>query len=137
VIVHAGVFDDVQEAANAWRALVGDTAQGARPERVETTERLLCLAYCDSGEDILRGTESRAVLDNWFQARRRIHDLGEALRRRGMSLPAAQSLHHNLDTDPMAEAFTGWYVHRHGSKPEPEVVGALAEEWMEGALPDT
>ncbi|MBV9010592.1 MAG: hypothetical protein JO272_00850 [Pseudonocardiales bacterium] len=136
-IVHAGVFDDVQEAASAWRALVGDTAQGARPERIETTERLLCLVHCDSEEDVLRGTESRAVLDNWFRARRRIHDLAEALRKRGMSLPAARSLYHNLDTDPMAKAFTGWYVQRHGSEPDPEVVDALVEEWMEGALPDT
>jgi hypothetical protein len=136
-IVHAGVFDDVQQAATAWRARVGDTAQSARPERVETAERLLCLAHCDSGEEMLRGSESRMVLDNWFRARRRIHDLADALRRRGMSLPAARSLHHDLDTDPMVEAFTGWYVRRHGAEPDPEVVGALAEEWMEGALPDT
>jgi hypothetical protein len=136
-IVHAGVFDDVQEAASAWRALVGDMAASARPERVETTERLLCLVHCDSEEDILRGTESRAVLDNWFRAPRRIHDLAEALRKRGMSLPAARSLYQDLDTDSMAEAFTGWYVQRHGSQPDPEAVGALAEEWMEGALPDT
>jgi hypothetical protein len=136
-IVHAGVFDDVAEAATAWRALVGDTAESARPERVETAERLLCLVYCDSGEDILRGSESRTVLDNWFRARRRIHDLADALRRRGMSLPTARSLYHDLDTDPMAAAFTGWHVRRHGTEPDPEAVGALAEEWMEGALPDT
>jgi len=136
-IVHAGVFDDVQQAATAWRARVGDTAESARPERVETAERLFCLAHCDSGEEMLRGSESRTVLDNWFRARRRIHDLADALRRRGMSLPAARSLYHDLDTDPMVEAFTGWYVRRHGAEPDPEVVGALAEEWMEGALPDT
>jgi hypothetical protein len=106
-IVHAEVFDDVRQAATAWRALVGDTAQSARPERVETTERLLCLVHCDSGEDILRGTESRTVLHNWFRARRRIHDLAEALERRGMSLPAARSLYHDLNPVPMAEAFIG------------------------------
>jgi hypothetical protein len=136
-IVHAGVFDDVQSAATAWRTLVGDTAASARPERIETAERLLCLVYCDSGEDILRGTESRTVLDNWFRTRRRIHDLADALRRRGMPLPTARSLYHDLDTDPMAEAFTAWHVRRHGTKPDPEVVGALAEEWMEGTLPET
>jgi hypothetical protein len=136
-IVHAGVFDDVQQAATAWRALVGDTANSARPQRVETAERLLCLVHCDLGEEILRGTESRTVLDNWFRVRRRIHDLAEALRRRGMPLPAARSLYHDLDTDPMAAAFTGWHVRRHGTEPDPEAVGALAEEWMEGALPDT
>jgi hypothetical protein len=63
-IVHAGVFDDVQQAATAWRAMVGDTAEDARPERVETADRLLCLVHCDSGEEILRGTQSRTVLDN-------------------------------------------------------------------------
>jgi hypothetical protein len=136
-IVHAGVFDDVQQAATAWRALVGDTAQSAKPERVETAERLLCLVHCDSGEEILRGTESQTVLDNWFRARRRICNLAEALRRRGMSLPAARSLYHDLDTDPMAAAFTGWHVHRHGSEPDPEAVGALAQQWVEGTLPDT
>ncbi|MGH3788900.1 MAG: hypothetical protein ACRDRG_20650 [Pseudonocardiaceae bacterium] len=136
-IVHAGVFDDVQQAATAWRAMVGDTAEDARPERVETAERLLCLVHCDSGAEILRGTESRTVLDNWFRARRRIHDLADALRRQGMPLPAARSLYYDLHTDPMAEAFTGWHVRRHGIEPDPEAVGALAQEWMEGALPET
>jgi hypothetical protein len=136
-IVHAGVFDDVQQAATAWRAMVGDTAEDARPERVETADRLLCLVHCDSGEEILRGTQSRTVLDNWFRARRRIHDLAEALRKRGMPLPAARSLYHDLDTDPMASAFTSWHVQRHGSEPDPEAVGALAQEWMKGTLPDT
>ncbi|MFZ0118196.1 MAG: hypothetical protein WBR33_08260 [Pseudonocardiaceae bacterium] len=136
-IAHAGVFDDVPQAATAWRALVGDTADSAQPERVETAERLLCLVHCDSEEEILRGTESRTLLDNWFRVRRRIHDLAEALRRRGMSLPAARSLYHDLDTDPTTAAFTGWHVRRHGTEPDPEVVDALAQEWMEGTLPDT
>ncbi|MGH3802068.1 MAG: hypothetical protein ACRDTD_18425, partial [Pseudonocardiaceae bacterium] len=136
-IVHAGVFDDVAQAASAWRALVGDTAEDARPERVESADRLLCLVHCDSGEDILRGFESRTVLDNWFRARRRIHDLADALRKQGMPLPEAKSLYHGLDTDPMAKAFTGWHVRRHGTEPDPEAVDALAEEWMEGTLPDT
>lgn len=136
-IVHAGVFDDVTQAATAWRALVGDTAHSAQPQRVETAQRLLCLVHCDSEEETLRGTESRTMLDNWFRARRRIHDLAEALRKRGMSLPTARSLYRDLDTDPMERAFTGWYVQRHGTEPDPEAVGALAEEWMEGALPDT
>ncbi len=136
-IVHAGVFDDVQQAATAWRALVGDTAGNARPERVETAERLLCLVHYDLGEDILRGSESRTVLDNWFRVRRRVHDLAEALRKQGMPLPTALSLYHDLDPDPMAAAFTRWHVQRHGSEPDPEAVDALAQEWMEGALPDT
>ena len=91
-IAHAGVFDDVPQAATTWRAMVGETAQNAWPQRVETAERLLCLVHCESGEDTLRGSESRTVLDNWFRARRRIHDLAETLRKRGMPLPAARSL---------------------------------------------
>ncbi|MDQ2790237.1 MAG: hypothetical protein DLM60_18135 [Pseudonocardiales bacterium] len=86
---------------------------------------------------MLRGTESRTVLDNWFRARRRIHDLADALRKRGVSLPEARSLYHDLDTDPMAAAFTGWHMRRLGIEPDPEAVDALAREWMEGTLPDT
>ncbi|MGH3573557.1 MAG: hypothetical protein ACRDUW_17305, partial [Pseudonocardiaceae bacterium] len=41
-IAHAGVFDDVPQAATAWRALVGDMADSAQPERVETAERERC-----------------------------------------------------------------------------------------------
>lgn len=77
------------------------------------------------------------MLDNWFRARRQSHDLAEALRQRGMPLPAARSLYHDLDPAPMAEAFTGWYAQRHGTEPDPEAVGALAEEWMEGTLLET
>jgi hypothetical protein len=136
-LAHAGVFDDVVQAATAWRAQVGETAQGAQPERVESAQRLLCLVHWDSGEEALKGIESQTVMDNWFRARRRTHDLAEALRKRGMPLPRAQSLYRELDTEPMAAAFTGWYVRRRGSEPDPEGVGALAEEWMEGTLPDT
>jgi hypothetical protein len=42
-----------------------------------------------------------------------------------------------LTEDPMAAAFTGWYVRRHGTEPDPEAVGVPAQEWMEGTLPDT
>ncbi len=136
-VVHAGVFDAVQQAATAWQPLVGETAQDTQPQRVETAERLLCLAYCDSGEDRLRGHESRVVMDNWFRTRRRIHDLAEALRKRGMPLPEARSLYRDLDPDPMAAAFTGWHVRRHGTTPAPEAADALALEWLEGTLPDT
>jgi hypothetical protein len=124
-----------RRSPRAWRAPVGGTAQSARLERIETAQRLLCLVHCNCGEEVLRGSESRTVLDNWFRARRRIHDLAEALRKRGMPLPAARSLYHDLDTDPMAAAFTGWYVQRHGSEPDREAVGALAQEWMEAPCP--
>jgi hypothetical protein len=136
-LASAGVFDHAEQAAAAWRALAGEAAGGARLSPVETAERLDCLVHLDTGEALLNGSESRAVMDNWFRANRRHHDLADALRKRGMPLPAAASLYQGVDTAPMTEAFTGWYLRRHGSAPDPEVVGAVAGEWLQGALPGT
>jgi hypothetical protein len=136
-LVNAGAFDEVAQAAAAWRAMVGDTADGARPSPVDAADRLECLVHWDAGEAVLRGTESDAALDNWFRARRRVHDVADALRRRGMPLPRARSLYHDRDTTPTAEAFTAWHVARDGTEPDPAVVDALATEWLEGCLPGT
>lgn len=136
-LADAGVFDDVDQAAATWRAVQGEAAAGALPSLVEMAERLYCLAYLDAGEEILIGSEPRAVMDNWFRARRRIHDLAEVLGKRGTPLPETKSLFRGIDTTPMEEAFTGWYERRHGTAPDPEVVGAVAEEWLEGTLPGT
>ncbi len=136
-LASAGVFDDVEQAATAWRALVGEVGDGARPSPVETSDRLVCLGHWDDGEESLSGNESRAVMDNWFRARRRHHDLAAALRKRGTPLPHAKSLYHDIDIAPMAEAFTDWYARRHGTKPDPDVVDAVAYEWCEGTLPGT
>jgi hypothetical protein len=79
------------------------------------------------------------VTDNWFRARRRIHDLAHALRQRGMALPEARNLFRDVDVAPAAEAFTAWYraAHRTDPDPDPEAVDAVAAEWLEGALPGT
>ena len=136
-LVGAGVFDDVEQAAVVWRATVGDAADHAHPAPIVTGDQLSCLIHCRTGEDMVQGTEPRAVMDNWFRARRRTHDLVQALRKRGMSLPEARNLFRDVDTEPTAEAFTAWYRAAHGTEPDPEVVDALAAEWLEGALPGT
>jgi hypothetical protein len=136
-LVQTGVFNDVQEAAASWRATVGDAADHATPAPVETADQLSYLVHCQTGEDMIKGTESRAVADNWFRARRRTHDLAQALRRRGIGLPEARNLFDDVDTEPMAQAFTAWYRTAHGTQPDPEAVDALAAEWLEGALPGT
>jgi hypothetical protein len=136
-LVSAGVFDGVEEAAATWRARVGDAADHATPGPVETTEQLSCLVHCDIGEGMIKGTESQGVTDNWFRSRRRTQDLAQALRRRGMALPAARSLFGDIDIEPMAEAFIAWHRTRHGTEPDPEAVDALAAEWLEGSLPGT
>jgi hypothetical protein len=136
-LVSAGAFDDMAQAAAAWRELAGEAAANAQPSPVEMADRLYCLVHLELGEELLDGSEPRTVLDNWFRANRRHIDLADALRRRGMPLPEAKSLYHDLDTARMAEQFAAWHLRRHGSTPDPEVAEVLAEIWLEGALPAT
>jgi hypothetical protein len=136
-LVGAGVFDDVEQAAAAWRAQVGDAARNARPLPIESTERLLPLVHSGSNEDIVSGNESRAITDNWFRVHRRVHELGEALRKRGSAPPVAQSLFHNLDTEAMSKAFSDWYERRNGAAADLPAVEALAQDWVEGVLPES
>jgi hypothetical protein len=136
-LVGAGIFDDVAQAAATWRATVGDAADHTNPTPVVTGDQLSCLVHCQTGEDMVKGTEPRAVMDNWFRARRRSHDLVQALRKRGVTLPEARSLFRDVDTEPMVEAFTVWSRTAHGTEPDPEAVDALAAEWLEGTLPGT
>lgn len=136
-LVDAGVFDDTEQAATAWRAKVGDTAEDARAEPVEDPNELLCLVHCDVGDEFTMGKESRAVMDNWFRAQRRIHDLATALRMRGMPMPAAESLYHEVDTTLLTAEFAAWHADRNGAQPDPEAADELATEWMNGAIPET
>lgn len=129
----AGDFDDVDTAAAAWRETVGDAAGEAPPQPVENAEELLCLAHLDVGDEMVMGDEPRVVMDNWFRAQRRVHDLFAVIG----PASAAESLYHDIDITPMTEQFTSWYTERHGSAPNAESVEALATEWMEGALPET
>ncbi len=137
ILANAGVYDDVAQAAAAWRTLVGEAAHDAAVQAVPASEELACLVHCDNGAELLRGDESRSVMDNWFRAPRRVHDLAEALRKRGRPLPVAHSLYRDVDTEPTIAAFTAWYTDRHGGAPDPDAVDELAAEWLEGCLPGT
>lgn len=137
-LIDPAVFDDVEQAADAWRTQVGDTADNARLDLVETPDDLLPLFQLELDDRALTGSESRAAMDNWFRVNCRIFDVVEAWNSRGMSLPEIQNLYHDIDTDPMMEEFGEWYRLRNDdSEPDLEAVGALAEEWMEGTLPAT
>lgn len=83
-------YDDVQQAAAAWRAAVGEAAAGSEPQPLAGagTEALRCLTEVDLTEVTMRGTETRAVWNEWFRALRRVHDVSDALERQGCSLPA-------------------------------------------------
>ncbi|WP_157849680.1 MULTISPECIES: hypothetical protein [Streptomyces] len=139
VLAGGGTFDDVQQAAAAWRTAVGAAAIDCVPQPLDKahTEALRCLIEVDLSEITIRGTESRAVWDEWFRALRRIHDLSNALQRHGSSLPTPLSLYQDIDVTPTVEAFSAWLRHEHGKEPDPEAVEALVGEWLEGALPDT
>jgi hypothetical protein len=140
-LVDGRVFGEVGEAAAAWREGVGDVAAAAVPAPVAdagAASELQCLVYCDVGGKLgVRGTESRAMLDNWFRGRRRLHDLAGALKRSRMPLPEPRNLYHDTDAAAMTAEFTAWYRDRLGSDADPEAVTALAFEWIEGAMPGT
>jgi hypothetical protein len=133
-LVGAGVFDDVDQAAAAWLASVGDAAGETAPQVVADPRELLCLVHCDIGDEMaIFGDEPRVVMDNWFRGQRRHHELAEALRKRGMPLPAAESLYHDIDAASMIEEFTAWYT----GTPDTEALAELAAEWLEGSIPET
>jgi hypothetical protein len=133
----AGVFDDLEQAALAWRGAVGESADSVRPQPVTVAEDLLCLSHLDRDERAVTGEESPNVMDNWFRAERRLHDLAAALKERGIPLPRGTSLYHDLDISVLAQPFTAWYADAHGRAPNSEAVAALADEWMEGTLPES
>jgi hypothetical protein len=136
-LADAGTYSDLDAAAQAWRGLVGAAAGDAKPEPVIDADALACLVYWETGEMHVTGSETRAVMDNWLRARRRAEDLADALQQRSVALPPAKNLYADIDTEPTVDAFTQWYAARHGTPPDGEVVGALAYEWLEGAMPGT
>lgn len=136
VLAGAGVFDDVELAAAAWRDQVGASAEGLTPVPA-TAELLACLVNCEHGEEFVNGSESRTQMDNWFRGPRRIHEIIGSLHERGADLPEYNPRYHDIDVAPMTEPFSRWYAERHGHTPDTEAVGALAEEWLEGMLPGT
>jgi len=138
VLADAGIFDDVQQATTAWREAVGDSAESAQPQPVTDPDQMLCLVELDpAGEFGVRGDEPRSVIDNWFRADCRIRELHEGMRKKGMPLPTATNLYRDLDITVMTRPFTDWYAATGADEPNPESVDALAEEWMEGTLPET
>ncbi|MGW2938207.1 hypothetical protein ACWDA7_41930 [Streptomyces sp. NPDC001156] len=139
VLAGGGTYDDVEQAATAWRAAVGTAAAEAVPEPLAQarTEALRCLTEVDLTEISILGTEPRVVWDEWFRALRRIHDVSAALERRGRSLPAAIDLYRDVDVTPTLDAFTAWLRQKQSAAVEEEIVEALVDEWLAGVLPDT
>src|SRR5262249_23367426 len=136
-LANAGVYDDVAQAAAAWRTHIGTAAGTADPSPVRRSKELQLLARWHSYGDMLSGNESDAVLDNWFRARRRFHDLAHALGVQGRPLPAVRGLPDVGDAAPVAGASPAGSGAGPGPPPNPEAAYALAEEWLETCLPGT
>lgn len=132
-----GVFDGLEQAAAAWREPLGEAAAGVVPTPVDSSERLLCLAYADEGQEYLDGDESQPLLENVLRMNRRIYELQKVLRKKRIPLPETESLFDDVLIEPEAGQFIDWYEQRHGVLPDLEAVEAVAEEWLEGALPGT
>ncbi|MFI7117667.1 hypothetical protein [Amycolatopsis sp. NPDC049868] len=129
-----GVYDNVEQAAEAWRKKLGDEAADAEPHVVTDTKRLIGLAGCSF---MVIGDESRTVLDDWYRAQRRFEDLETALNKRKTPLPPRRSFFDDVDPAEMARPFADWHIERYGNEPDPVIVEDLAEEWMGGLVPDT
>ncbi|WP_459719368.1 hypothetical protein [Actinophytocola sp. KF-1] len=99
------------------------------PRPVGGLADLPCLTELAIGDLHIVGDESRVMMDNWFRVQRRVDDLADLL-------PPAASLY-DIDATPMVAAFTAWYEHQRGAEPAPDAVASLAEQWMEGVLPET
>ena len=135
-LVGGGTFDDIDQAACAWRAGVGDSAADAVPEAA-TGESLTCLVYYEHEEEQVWGDESLAVMNEWYRARLRGQAVMQAVEAHGIALPEARYLFADIDYMSAAKPFTNWYSSRHGHVPPRQPVRYLAEEWLEGMLPGT
>jgi len=134
VLAGGGVFDDLDQAAAAWRDRVGVSAERLTPVPL-TAQALTCLMWCEHEEESVIGDEPRPLMDEWFRGHRRIHEILTALPERGTALPDYDPQYHDIDVTPMTDPFTRWYAERHGREPGREAVEALAWEWLEGMQP--
>ena len=120
-LADVGVFDDMQQAATAWRDAVGDSAETAQPQPVTDPDQLLCLVQLDpADEGGVRGDEPRSVIDNWFRSERRIRELHDGMRKGRRPLPTATNLYRNLDIAAMTRPFTEWCAASGAAEPDPE-----------------
>ena len=121
-----------EQAAEAWRAHVGDadsTVRRRRPGRPPLPGQL------DTDEMSVRGDEPRRVMDNWFRADARIRGLARTLRSQGRPLPAAPpSTTTSTSRCSPSRSPTGTSPPRR--PPDPEVVDALAGNGWRGAAGD-
>lgn len=129
-----GVYESLEQAAEAWRKRFGEQAGPAVPEPVTDPRRLEGLV--NRSLEIM-GDESRMTLDNWYRAERRYLALDTALKNQGMRLPPSLDLFGDIDPTVMTTPFRTWHLQTFGNEPDDFVMTELAVEWMEGLIPAT
>ncbi|HET9970312.1 MAG TPA: hypothetical protein VFQ68_18910 [Streptosporangiaceae bacterium] len=138
-IAGAGTSGSPDEAAGAWRAAVGQSADPAVPGAVDAGA-LTFLAACAQSEQFAGGRESRSRMDSWYRACRRLDDIVKALSERGMELPWERTRTPRAqpaDPAPMIGEFSAWYAGRRGRAPDAEIVEEVAGEWLDCVVPGT
>lgn len=138
-IAGAGTFGSPDEAAEAWRAAVGQSADSAVPSAVDA-DALTFLSACAQSDQFVGGRESRSRMDSWYRAYRRLDDIAKALSERGMELPWERTRTPRtqpVNPAPMVGEFTAWYTGRRGQAPDAEIVEDVAGEWLDCVVPGT
>ncbi|MFD0772700.1 hypothetical protein ACFQZ2_02055 [Streptomonospora algeriensis] len=129
LVVGAGVFGSVEEAAAEWRTAVGDSAPaGAEPQRCSGQEAsdLLELAMDTHLLAGLRlGNEPEELVVEQFRSVARAEELSVCFEDR-LPLPRTEA---ESESDGGASAFCAWYADRHGNGPDSDTAAALAEAW--------
>lgn len=138
-IAGAETFGSPDEAAEAWRAAVGQSAEAAVPSAIDA-DALTFLAACAQSDQFVGGRESRSRMDNWYRAYRRLDDIVKALSEHGMELPWERTRAPRtqpVDPASMVGEFTAWYTGRHGQGPDAEILEGVAGEWLDCVVPGT
>jgi hypothetical protein len=133
-LVGADVYDDVESAATAWRAMVATA--GSAPAVAAAPESWRWLVEAEAMEELI-GSETRNRLDNWYRAGRRIHVLGDALDKSGVPRPPAEPSYGDIDVSALLGEFLAWHEQRTGAVANQDAAEALVEEWPQGLLPET
>jgi hypothetical protein len=129
VVVGAGVFGSAEDALREWRDAVGAAASGAAlsPCAAGMTARLLapCLVTGPLA-DMLKGSEPRGLIREYYRLRRRARDLSGSADAGAGSSP--------FDDGREPDAFLDWLAARHDGLPDSaaDATGTILAEWGPG-----
>ncbi|WP_157546149.1 hypothetical protein [Hamadaea tsunoensis] len=133
-VVGGRVCRDAEEAAAVWRDLAGSAAAGAaRPEPADLAVLAdLLRAHTEFG---IMGDEPRAMMDEYFRARRRIQDFWMAAS--PAEVPVSRwerELSESVDAEPFLAGFAQWCADRDDPAAGEPLLRDVVDAWLEGSL---